>query len=95
MYPPPRESVLNYRSLKKLIFYSNLRLLHPQYQPTCLIWLSIRYCLTYLLLNINKKQLHNKSSEGDSPIPTRQNFGPERIESIYRRQINCNKNDYF
>ena len=28
-------------------------------------------------------------------IPTQQNFGPDRIESICRRQINCNKNDYF
>ena len=29
------------------------------------------------------------------PIPTRQNFGPDQIESIYSRQIKCNKNDNF
>ena len=27
------------------------------------------------------------------PIPTRQNFGPDQIENICRRQIKCNKND--
>ena len=29
----------------------------------------------------------------DKPIPTRQNFGPDQIES--RQQIKCNKNDNF
>ena len=29
------------------------------------------------------------------PIPTRQDFGPNQIEKICRRQIKCNKNDNF
>ena len=29
------------------------------------------------------------------PIPTQQNFGPDQLESICRRQIKCNKNDNF
>ena len=34
-------------------------------------------------------------STKNQPIATRQNLGPDQIESICRQQIKCNKNDYF
>ena len=37
----------------------------------------------------------NKRPPMSLPIPTRQNFGPDQIESICRRQDKCNKNDKF
>ena len=33
--------------------------------------------------------------QSSQPIPTRQNFGPDKTESICRRQIKCYKNDNF
>ena len=41
----------------------------------------------YMRLTLREKDV--------SPIPTRENFGPDRIESIFRRQIIYYNNDYF
>ena len=38
---------------------------------------------------------NNPKDKDSLPIPTQQNFRPDQIESICRRQIKCNKNDNF